>query len=81
MSTAALLIRHRARQTPQKRWAEVLEDVVPFLGMSDEEHDALLQQVVSAAHQLLLDQPRQLESEPPAPDFAEAWKRLHARHS
>ena len=53
--------------------------VDPTEGMTPEEHDAILQQVVRAAHQLLIDHPRQLRPEPPAPDFPAIWDRLRAR--
>lgn len=79
MDSAALLIRHRARSTPEARRAEIMADVEPFLGMTPEECDAVLQQVVRAAHQALLDSPRVLTPEPPAPDFQALWQRLRAR--
>lgn len=79
MTTAQLLHRHRARQSPAQRWAEIAEDVAPFVGMSPDEHDQILQAVVRAAHQLLIDHPRELRPEPPAPDFRAIWDRLRAR--
>ncbi len=76
MSSVQTLLRHRRRQTHEERWAEIMSDVEPFLGMSPAEHDQVLQQVVRAAWQQLQDHPRTIVPEPPAPDFHEAWRRL-----
>lgn len=81
MGSADTILRHRRRQTPEERWAEIMEDARPFLGMTPEEHDELLQQVSLAAWQQLLDQPRLIEPEPPAPDFPQIWRRLQVRRA
>lgn len=79
MSTAQTLLRHRARLTAAERRAEIEADVAPYRGMTPEEHDRLLQAVIRAATQLRIDHPKEIVPEPPAPDFAKVWERLHAR--
>lgn len=79
MGSADAILRLRRRQTPAQRRAEILADVEPYLDMSPEQHDEMLQAVVRAAFQQLIDAPRDVEQEPPAEDFPAIWKRLHDR--